>query len=139
MTNHSALRVVRIAIVSMVFALAALSFLTGGIASAQTVNSASAAQSGILQGLNPPTVQVVVNTQGLAAYSPNQIIVSSRQAFTIVNSTKTAQTIVGAGSESFILAPGGSIPMSFSQTGQFQITLLSTHATLTVNVVPFRG
>jgi hypothetical protein len=137
-TNHSALRSVRMAILSLVFALAALSFLTGGIASAQTVDSAPAAQSSILQEINP-TVQIVANQQGLAAYSPNQITVSINEVFKLVNKTTLAQTISGNGIVSFTLAPGTSRLLSFNHTGQFQLTLASTHATLTVNVVPFRG
>jgi hypothetical protein len=137
-TNHSAQRAVRMAILSWVFALVALSFLAVGIASAQTVNPAPAAQSGILQG-NNTTVSIVANQQGIAAYSPNQITVGVNQVLRIVNKTTAAQAISSKSFVSFMIAPGTSRLLSFNQTGQFQLTLASTHATLTVNVVPFRG
>ena len=57
MTNHSALRAVRMALLSVVFALAALSFLAGGMANTQTVNSAPPAQGSILQG--PPLLSTL--------------------------------------------------------------------------------
>jgi hypothetical protein len=101
-------------------------------------DSRFSARCPILQEINP-TVQIVANQQGLAAYSPNQITVSINEVFKLVNKTTLAQTISGNGIVSFTLAPGTSRLLSFNHTGQFQLTLASTHATLTVNVVPFRG
>ncbi len=135
MTKNSVLRTMRMTVLSMLFALAALSLLAFGSANAQTISRAQTASSS-----TPIAVHISDNLKGLAVFSPTQITVKAGASVTIINSTKVRQVVFGTKpSVFFTLLPGASKTIT-PQFPQEQLALNSIGpvgpgAILTITVV----
>lgn len=103
-------RIVRLCVVSTFLALAALTFLAFGTASAHSLNhQAQTASSGVT------TVKIVDPNQGRAVFSPATVTVKSGTSVKIVNKTPYDR-IVFTSSGTYDLAPGGALKIIVTQS-----------------------
>src|SRR5215469_1039484 len=130
-TTNRIQRAVRMCVLSTLLALAALSFLVFGSASAHALTHPTS----VTQTTSTTTAtvsRIIINTQGQTVFSPNAITVTSGAPVRIVNKTPFTKFLVVSG-RLFALASGTALRINPTQSEV--VSICGGGGTLTITVV----